>query len=99
MVSDLISRGALEKYLRDYKWEFALNSDFSKAVEMVDVQPTIDAVPVVERNKVIAEFAHELKEEFNVFIPLDYASTQPYFTLEQARATVDEVADRLMRNL
>lgn len=46
-MSDLISRSALKKYIRDYKWEFALNSDFSKAMEMVDVQPTIEAVPVV----------------------------------------------------
>ena len=45
-MSDLISRSALKKYMRDYKWEFALNSDFSKAMEMVDVQPTIEAVEV-----------------------------------------------------
>ena len=44
-MSDLISRKALMKYMRDYKWEFALNSDFSKAIEMVDVQPTVEAVP------------------------------------------------------
>ena len=47
MASDLISRSALKKYLRDYKWEFALGSDFSKAMEMVDAQPTaynVDAV-------------------------------------------------------
>ena len=35
------------KYMRDYKWEFALNSDFSKAIEMVDVQPTVEAKEVV----------------------------------------------------
>lgn len=46
-MSDLISREALMKYMRDYKWEFALNSDFSKAIEMVDVQPAVEAVPVV----------------------------------------------------
>ena len=44
-MDDLISRKALMKYMRDYKWEFALNSDFSKAIEMVDVQPTVEAVP------------------------------------------------------
>lgn len=43
-MDDLISRKALMKYMRDYKWEFALNSDFSKAIEMVDVQPTVEAV-------------------------------------------------------
>ena len=46
-MSDLISKEVLKKYMRDYKWEFALNSDFSKAIEMVDVQPTVEAVPVV----------------------------------------------------
>ena len=29
-MDDLISRSALLKYLRDYKWEFAMGSDFSK---------------------------------------------------------------------
>lgn len=53
-MSDLISRSALKKYMRDYKWEFALNSDFSKAIEMVDVQPTIEAVPLSEIYRCIA---------------------------------------------
>lgn len=46
-MDDLISRSALLKYLRDYKWEFAMGSDFSKAMEMIDAQPTaynVDAV-------------------------------------------------------
>ena len=46
-MSDLISRRALRKYMRDYKWEFSLGSDFTKAMEMIDTQPTIEAVPVV----------------------------------------------------
>ena len=46
-MDDLISRKALMKYMRDYKWEFALNSDFSKAIEMVDVQPTVEAKEMV----------------------------------------------------
>ena len=46
-MDDLISRKALMKYMRDYKFEFALNSDFSKAIEMVDVQPTVEAKEVV----------------------------------------------------
>ena len=51
-MSDLISRKALMKYMRDYKWEFALNSDFSKAIEMVDVQPAVELptwIPCSER--------------------------------------------------
>lgn len=46
-MDDLISRSALMKYLRDYKWEFAMGSDFSKAMEMIEAQPTaynVDAV-------------------------------------------------------
>ena len=49
---DLIIRKALMKYMRDYKWEFALNSDFSKAIEMVDVQPAVELptwIPCSER--------------------------------------------------
>lgn len=36
----LIDADALMNYLRDYKWEFAMGSDFSKALEMIDAQPT-----------------------------------------------------------
>lgn len=36
-----------------------------------------------------AEFAHELKETFNNELPSNYASTQPFFTLENVRALVD----------
>lgn len=46
-MSDLISRSALKKYMRDYKWEFVYQSDFAKAIEMVDCAPAVDAVPVV----------------------------------------------------
>ena len=49
-MGDLISRSALIKYMRDYKWEFAMGSDFSKAIEMVDAIPTAYDV-----DKVVAE--------------------------------------------
>ena len=58
-MDDLISRKALMKYMRDYKWEFALNSDFSKAIEMVDVQPTVEAKEVVHGEWVRTKFASE----------------------------------------
>jgi hypothetical protein len=48
-VSDYIIKSALKKYLRDYKWEFALGSDFSKAIEMVDVQPTLDETEIIRK--------------------------------------------------
>ena len=60
-MDDLISRKALMKYMRDYKWEFALNSDFSKAIEMVDVQPTVEAKEVVHGewiNEYINRYGH-----------------------------------------
>lgn len=40
-----------------------------------------------------AKFAHELKERFNVEFPSNYPSTKPFFTLENARMIVDEVAE------
>lgn len=49
-MDDLISRSALLKYLRDYKWEFAMGSDFSKAMEMIDAQPK-----AYDAKKVVAE--------------------------------------------
>lgn len=39
--------------------------------------------------QIMADFAHDLKETFNNEIPSNYASTQPFFTLENARALVD----------
>lgn len=61
-MGDLISRSALLKYLRDYKWEFAMGSDFSKAMEMIDAQPTAYDV-----EKVVAELKNESDYE-----PIDY---------------------------
>ena len=48
-MNDYISKSALKKYLRDYKWEFALGSDFSKAIEMVDAQPTVDEKEIIRK--------------------------------------------------
>ena len=50
----LIDADALKKYLRDYKWEFAMGSDFSKAMEMIDAQPT-----AYDAEKVVAELEEE----------------------------------------
>ena len=35
------------------------------------------------------KLAHEIKEAFNNELPSNYSSTQPFFTLENARALVD----------
>lgn len=41
------------------------------------------------KQQIRTEFAHELKETFNNETPSNYASTQPFFTLENVRALVD----------
>lgn len=69
-MGDLISRSALMKYLRDYKWEFALRSDFSKAIEMVDAQPTVESIPkekvleIVERLEEIQRDEYSARAEY-----------------------------------
>ena len=49
-----------------------------------------NVVDIVEwEQQIRAEFAHELKETFNNETPSNYASTQPFFTLDNVRALVD----------
>ena len=47
------------------------------------------------RYKAIDDFSHEIKETFNLEIPLNYPSTKPFFTLENARKLVEDVAEQL----
>lgn len=47
------------------------------------------------RNKAIDEFAHQLKETLNQEFPSNYESTRPYFSLENARLIVDDVAEQM----
>jgi hypothetical protein len=44
---------------------------------------------------VIDEFAHQLKENLNQEFPSNYESTRPYFSLENARLIVDDVAEQM----
>lgn len=44
------------------------------------------------KEETILEFAHQLKESLNQEFPSNYDSTRPYFTLENARIIVDDVA-------
>lgn len=46
----------------------------------------------------IQMFAHNLKETFNQEFPSNYPSTKPYFTLENVRKLVDEVAKEMFKN-
>ena len=47
------------------------------------------------RNNAIDEFAHQFKENLNQEFPSNYESTRPYFSLENARLLVDEIAEQL----
>lgn len=47
------------------------------------------------RANAIDEFAHKLKKTFTLEFPSNYESTRPYFTLENARMIVDEIAEQL----
>ena len=68
-MSDYISKSALKKYFRDYKWEFALGSDFSKAIEMVDMQPTIDEKEIIRKpmERIISRYTELMPIQFNGF--------------------------------
>lgn len=54
-----------------------------------EIDKALDKARADER----AKFAHELKERFNVEFPSNYPSTKPFFTLENVRMIVDEVAE------
>lgn len=69
-MSDYINKSALMKYLRDYKWEFALGSDFSKAIEMVDVQPTLDEKEIIR--KTFERVVERLEENIVITWEHDY---------------------------
>ena len=47
------------------------------------------------RKKAIDEFAHQFKENLNQEFPSNYESTRPYFSLENARLIVDEIAEQM----
>ena len=47
------------------------------------------------RAKAIDEFAHQLKETLNQEFPSNYESTRPYFSLENARLSVDDIAEQM----
>ena len=48
-----------------------------------------------EQCKAIDEFTHQLKENLNQEFPSNYESTRPYFSLENARLIVDDVAEQM----
>ena len=47
------------------------------------------------RAKAIDEFTHQFKENLNQEFPSNYESTRPYFSLENARLIVDDVAEQM----
>lgn len=68
----------------------AVNRAFGRLQSVIDNMPTTSEAEIKAR--VVDEFAKELKEALNQEFPLNYESTRPYFTLENARLIVDEIA-------
>ena len=61
----------------------------------VAIGKTVEQFEQEIRYKAIDDFSHEIKETFNLEIPLNYPSTKPFFTLENARKLVEDVAEQL----
>lgn len=87
-----------EPFTLEEVFDFIDDTRISK-IDAHELKSRIVDVVHETRNKAIDEFAHELKETLNRDIPLNYESTRPYFTLENARLIVEEVEDQLKRNL
>lgn len=65
---------------------------------MVNTQPTVENVYnhlAKHDSELLDKVAHELKETFNIECPINYTSTQPFFTLENVRTLVDMVIAEL----
>ena len=63
--------------------------------EIQAINATMDLLENEIRAKAIDEFAHQLKESLNQEFPRNYESTRPYFSLENARLLVDEIAEQM----
>lgn len=59
--------------------------DWGNVVDLVEWEKQI-------RADAIEEYKHNLKETFNNEFPINYHSTQPYFTLDNVRVLTDAVA-------
>lgn len=92
----------------DFKWEKGKND--VKYIELLEKtlknEQTITAKAVAKirelskekkeiRAKTIDEFVTTIKEALNQEFPRNYESTKPYFTLENARVMVDEIAEQM----
>lgn len=64
-------------------------------IEMTEITELVKDFKKEIREKAIDEFAHKLKKTFTLEFPSNYESTKPYFTLENARMIVDEIAEQL----
>lgn len=56
---------------------------------------SFEEIVVNARAKAIDEFARQFKENLNQEFPSNYESTRPYFSLENARLIVDDVAEQM----
>lgn len=63
-----------------------------------DLLMSADDIEEIAKNvraKAIDEFAHQFKENLNQEFPSNYESTRPYFSLENARLSVDDIAEQM----
>lgn len=67
--------------------------DMQKMIDEKVAQIELDIQKI--RAKAIDEFTHQLKENLNQEFPSNYESTRPYFSLENARLIVDDVAEQM----
>lgn len=73
----------IEKFLNE--WNIYPHGSFEDCMFRLDLKLLM--------RQIRKNFAHELKETFNNETPSNYASTQPFFTLENARKLVDMVLE------
>lgn len=71
--------------------------DMQKIVDEKVAQIELDIQKI--RANTIDEFAHQLKETLNQEFPRNYESTRPYFSLENARLIVDDVAEQMRKEV
>lgn len=100
-MSDLISRSALmeapEKEQKECEIDMT-SPNFFKAKMIAREQPTIEAVPVVERNKIIDEFADRLKHSLihnhGHLLTVDTDGFE-WLTTDAVGTHIDEISERM----
>lgn len=104
-MSRLIDADALTERLNEYAnddWNVSLGGVFTDAVDtcldFIENAPTIEAVPVVERNKIIDEFADRLKHSLihnhGHLLTVDTDGFE-WLTTDAVGTHIDEISERM----